>query len=485
MADAKLQLVTMHSSETLVDTLNANGAAAVSLDIDSDDFVRQLDVCVSKWFESMLIYYLAQPAPPSPYRDTQQAALWEKGHGTYHSTDAATRAALDAALINAFDPGACASRAALFGGKRKRSDTIDRALERLGLEDASLVFYIESVLVLVKQGGAKMALGGGNKPVEKWTHSGFGFWAQIVPSQGIRSQLALRQVLRGLGFDARLKGLPHVIYKPERGDALATHTDGPRLGEMIDKLEAMHADLGKWPTNYDWCTAMGLQCLVHHKGGLRDGATYSIGPMTPHKLHVCLTTLRNSPNEATKKEYLATANPGKRGPAFLKWGDRLGELNAALRAHGLGTIGLMPICPETSCDGTFAALWPVGFPHGSHANASRRVTTTAPLSIFRQVQVDGRVPDRVHALAALAATETSDAARERARDVVRGQTVPFEGGSTHVRPDAAIRWYDCRSEAGGYFAGIAPTRCDAELFQSVWDNDHTNEGSTAAGGRLI
>lgn len=350
MADAKLQLVTMHSSETLVDTLNANGAAAVSLDIDSDDFVRQLDVCVSKWFESMLIYYLAQPAPPSPYRDTQQAALWEKGHGTYHSTDAATRAALDAALINAFDPGACASRAALFGGKRKRSDTIDRALERLGLEDASLVFYIESVLVLVKQGGAKMALGGGNKPVEKWTHS---------------------------------------------------------------------------------------------------------------------------------------ADPGKHGPAFLKWGDRLGELNAALRAHGLGTIGLMPICPETSCDGTFAALWPVGFPHGSHANASRRVTTTAPLSIFRQVQVDGRVPDRVHALVALAATETSDAARERARDVVRGQTVPFEGGSTHVRPDAAIRWYDCRSEAGGYFAGIAPTRCDAELFQSVWDNDHTNEGSTAAGGRLI
>ena len=472
MTGAKPSLVAIRNMDTLVDTLNAYGAAAVPLDIDSEGFVRSLDVCVTKYFKSALGHYLAQPDPPSPYKDPQRNTDWQNGRNAYILTDDATRVALDAALMNAFDPGTDAGRAALF---KNRDRAIHAVLTELGRLDNALAFYLESVLVLVKQGGSRMALGGGNKPVEKWTRSGFGFWAQIVPSQGIQSQLALRQALKDMGFDARLKGLPHAIYKPDGGEILKTHTDGPRLDEMIYKLEEMHAreQPQRWPTNYEWCEAMGLQSLVHYKGGRgqREGATYGIGPMTPHKMYVCLTTLKNSPNEKTRAAYRAAANPEERGPAFLAWETHFEELNDALRRNGMDPIGLMPICPEDSCPGTFAALWPVGYPHGSHKNESRRVTTTAPLSIFRQDQVDGRVPGRIHAFATLADASATAEERAAALAVVAGDTEPFEGGSTHKRPDAAARWYD-RQSGAGYFADIAPTRRDAEEFQSVWEQDH-------------
>ena len=208
-----------------------------------------------------------------------------------------------------------------------------------------------------------------------------------------------------------------------------------------------------------------LQELAHSGCGDSDkeGATYGFAPMNPRTLHVCLSFMRDDPTAAAA--YERAASTARDGPAFLEWEKQLRLLNKALVSAGLEEIRRVPICPSAKC-GTFAALWPVGFPHGSHRNSGRRVTTTAPLSISKQISSDQSVPNRVFALAELAEPTGN---RELALELIESQTTPFAGGTTHARPDLVAHWYD--RDTGGPFAAIAPTHEDAARFIAAWERD--------------
>ena len=441
--------------DTLEMTLNANGVATVPLPIDAREFLTELDACVSKWFKKEVAKWFSKPNPVTNYPKEDKQLAWMNGRAEYEE-----KQGLEVLICREFDPGTAAGLEKLFVPKL-RASTI-----RTLVSSANLAYYIDEVLKVIKQGGTKMPMRGqyATSKVTHWNLLGFGFWAHIVPAQGIRSQLALQTELTELGVDAKLTNLPHLVYKPNNGEALRTHTDGPRLSEILEKLEAMKRASGSWPSNADWCREMGLQALVHYEGGdsASEGATFGFGPMTTHKLHVCISALR----EKMPELYADASSTARDGPAYLKWESHLEFFNLELAANGLGKIDIVPICPDRRC-GTFAALWPNGFPHGSYGNRGRRVTTTAPLSIFKRTNTDDRVPDRVSALAELA---NPTGFREHALQVIKSQTKPFHGGTTHARPDLVSGWYD--RERNGAFANIAPTHKDAERFKAEWFREH-------------
>lgn len=459
---------------TLETTLDANGVATVSLDVDSEAFLRDLDHCVSKWFVKEARKWFAKENPVTNYKNDEKQKSWEKGKKVFE------RGVELVDVVQVFDPGNVKGLEKLFVPEQRKA-AIELLVKTLTYieedEETPLGYYIDEILKVVKQGGTKMPMRGqhATSQVTHWSLKGFGFWAHIVPSQGIRSQLELQKKLESLGIQARISGLPHLVYKPNQGDALPTHTDGPRFGEILQTIKKLQGEKGgQWPTNTEWCREVGVQCLVHYEGGdsAKQGATYGFAPMNPQKLHVCISALRDKKKEV----YDEVASTARDGPAFLKWENHLGFFNKELAANGLSAINIVPICPEAR-SGTFAALWPVGFPHGSSRNEGRRVTTTAPLTIFKAPNADNRVPDRVKALAQLA-HPTDPHEREEALIVIESQKQPFAGGTTHARPDLVSPWYDRKTK--GPFADIAPTKEDAERFRNEWNRDRLVPTEAAA-----
>ena len=461
---------------TLEKTLDTNGVATVSLDsVDSEAFLHALDHCVSKWFVKEARKWFAKENPVTDYPDENKQNSWKKGKKVFERG-----VGLVDRVVQVFNPGTVDGLEKLFIPEERKA-AIERLVNTLTNieedEEKPLLYYIDEILKVVKQGGTKMPMRGqhATSQVTHWSLKGFGFWAHIVPSQGIRSQLELQKKLESLGIQARISGLPHLVYKPNKGDALPTHTDGPRFGEILQTIQKLKGEKGgQWPTNTEWCREVGVQCLVHYEGGdsTKQGATYGFGPMNPQKLHVCISALRDKKQDV----YNEVASTARDGPAYLKWETHLEFFNKELAANGLSAINIVPICPAARC-GTFAALWPVGFPHGSSSNAGRRVTTTAPLTIFKAPNADNHVPDRVRALAQLA-HPTDPHEREEALIVIKSQKQPFAGGTTHARPDLVSPWYD--RETNGPFADIAPTKEDAERFSNEWNRDRLVPTEAAA-----
>ena len=494
----------------LADSINEYGCAAIPLKLPGEDeFVAAVDNGTSEWFLSHMQSYFESDEVPTystktdaegrklskPVPDTQKNEEWTRGREVYKKSLAILGVHNNGNLINtsvleAVDPGTETGRYNLFDSDRRKKALLSAANTVVKLtnwydggnvdDDTKVLgFYLNEGAKYVKQGDSKMALG---SLVKAWAGSGFGKWAHIVTAQGLRAMRLLQVALEEEGIVTVASGLPHLIYKPPSGEELTTHTDQIqpeqlplRILEMRDRMN------GVWPTSMQWAKEQGMQSLVHHKGGSFDGtgATYIIGPMTPQRLCVCMQAVfaKGRVNNADElalptdhelfgKTKLFSNFKTEKGPAFMNWKNNLQFFNGALVAAGLeGNLAVIPIRANGAdgpIAGAFAALWPVGFPHGSEMNTHRRITTTAPLSLGKTIP-DPRNEKRLNALATLATNGLAPEVYAEAENVIDSEKGQFADGKTHKNPQWAANWI--RSEdaarqrvtAPGPYRHIAPT----------------------------
>lgn len=495
-----VQKLKIKQRPTLEQTLDVNGCAALRIpeaNINTPEFIANVDKGTRDWFYARLNSALSPSATVPVMKnknviDSKKILQWETGRNTWNEFQHETKMAFFARLNLATAQG----RENLFSTKKRKVAIADFAKD-LPNSDA-LAYYLDDRAKYVKQGDSRMGL---SAMYKSWSAAGFGKWAHIVPSHGIRAALALRDELEEKGISTQLSGSSHMIYKPPVGDKLPSHTDGPRPATMITLLEEFSRKNKRFPTTSEWIQDNGLQSLVHFDGGNVDGYTYSIGPMTPKKLYICLRAVQDGSIglsneelfEKTKKkksdgdedddeqEEEAAVGIDKRisfltggtGPSFMKWLENIEKFNEILAQKGEGPIGELPIRPETDKPGAFVALWPNGFPHGSAPNKHRRITTTASLSVVgpNYKERDERVPERVSALAIIASELATPEQRARARATISSQTQPFYGGKTHIHPEHAGSWFDpdkISNGTGGFYQSIAPTLADAAAFSKAW-----------------
>ena len=502
------------SSRPLEETLDTFGCAAVPLqtpEIDAQDFKNKVDAGTRAWFYARLDAALASNAEVprmltkgSP--DEVSMAAWRDGRDAWARLKADKK---DAFLVR-FDLQTQEGRDNLFIPKNRDAKVKDFANYAFDVQNTelsnALAFYLSDRVAFVKQGDSRMGL---SAMYKSWSQTGFGKWAHITPGVGLNAAMGLRTALGKAGVDTQLVGASHMIYKPPGGKELPAHTDGPRPATMITLLEAELRTNGRFPTTTEWIQSQGVQSLVHFAGGNVDGYTYAIGPMTPKRLYLCLKAVQNGTIDATDAELFSDAasdgNPGTArtrfltggtGPSFMKWKENFGKFNAVLAADGeLEPLREIPIRPSKDApgapdapSGAFAALWPIGFPHGSAPNRQRRITTTASLAVVSPTYNtrDERVPERVQALATIANPGATDLERARARARIASYTTPFYGGKTHLHPEHAGTWFDpdmLPSGTGGFYRSIAPTPNDARAFAAAWAEGDPELAPTAADWR--
>jgi len=514
------QLIEIKRYALLEDTLNFNGCASIAVpnaQVDTTRFIQKVDIATRDWFYARLNEALS-PLAPTPIMQTggkkkfvnqEKMDEWTRGRNDWNALSNQTKAQ----VLASFDLNSPEGRDNVFIPKKRKHIVNELARSALGTRDSArtsdMVEYFEDRLRYVKQGDSRMALGSMYK---SWTQKGFGKWAHITTSQGIRASLALRDELAENKLDTQLNGSSHMIYKPPFGDELSAHTDGPRPDTTITIIEEFHRKNNRFPTTIEWMQDQGVQSLVHFDGGAVDGYTYAIGPMTPTKLYHCLKAIKDYTLGATDAELFSGKvedddeddDDGKAkgsvrrfkfltggdGPTFMKWKENLDKFNAILKMNNEEPIGEMPIRPASNDqNGAFVAIWANGFPHGSAPNKKRRITTTASLAVVsRTYQArDERVLARVNALAAIAADSSSVEQRARARATIASQTLPFYGGSTHHHPENAGMWFDpdkISSGTGGFYRSIAPTLEDAAEFEEAWEEGNQKYAPAEAEWKL-
>ena len=169
------------------------------------------------------------------------------------------------------------------------------------------------------------------------------------------------------------------------------------------------------------------------------------------------------------------------GPYFANWmaPGVLSALNARLRRAGETTpLREIPIRPSGDAPmGGYVAMWPVGVPHGSSANRTRRVTITLPIGTTgRPLSQTARSVERTKALATIAASDTDLTGtfyegtpaeqRRRAEAFLARDTVPLADGATHRRPEYAaeyVRHPDAPGTTGPYYR-LAPSVAQVRAF---------------------
>jgi hypothetical protein len=493
----------------LEQTLDHNGCAAVpipSAQINTAAFVAKVDQGTSDWFYARLRDALSATAEVPVIKtkkvpDQTKMAAWQQGRDDWN----AMPDQMKAAFFAKFDLKTPTGRDNLFATKKRKAAVNEYAQSIFGTTNAvrasSLSGYLEDRIKYVKQGDSRMGL---SAMYKSWSQTGFGKWAHITTSQGLRASIALRDELQENNISTQLSGGSHMIYKPPGGKELPAHTDGPRPATTIALLEAFALkNGGRFPTTSEWMQDNGVQSLVHFDGGTVDGYTYAIGPMTPKKLYHCLKAVQDGTIGLTDEELFHIAKKksddeeeddddeegdegadgdartrfltGGAGPSFMKWKENIESFNAVLEANGELAIGELPIRPELDQPpGAFVALWPNGFPHGSAPNKMRRITTTASLAVVgpNYKARDERVLERVTALSIIASEFATDEQRVNARAKISSQTVPFYGGKTHLHPEHASVWFDpdkLANGTGGFYRSIAPTPEDAAAFAKEWE----------------
>lgn len=495
------------SLETTIDTLGCVAVPMSGAGIDTADFITKIDRGTRAWFHARFTAALRDKNVPEmkikDQPDVEKMQAWANGRDVWAALGMSEKDAFYAQVeldnpsgrANVFLPAARTAMAKTFSDRATGGDDVG---------SQALAIYLKDRIAFVKQGDTRMGMAFMYK---SWANNGFGKWAHITPAVGLRAALALRSEFDAAGFDTQLVGGAHMIYKPPGGTELPAHTDGPRPAAMIAFLEAELKANGRFPTTTEWMKTHGMQSLVHFDGGRVDGYTYAIGPMTPKRLYICLNAVKTGALGATddqlfpkraKKEKGAddTANGnatttrrtqflvGGKGPSFLNWKANFSKFNAVLAANGeTEPLREIPIRPSAGA-GAFAAVWPVGFPHGSAPNAERRITTTASLAIVSPVPLerDERVPERVRALAIVADDDSNFTERQRANNVISSQTASFAGGKTHFHPEYAAMWFDPtlrESGRGGFYQSIAPTRRDAAVFVAAWEEGDARLAPTA------
>jgi hypothetical protein len=470
--------------------------------IDAQDFKNKVDAGTRAWFYDRLDAALGPnvevPAisnKGSP--DVEKVEAWRVGQAAW----AGLREETKTAFRTTFDLQSSAGRDALFVPATRKAKIKAFADYAFDVADPArseaLAFYLADRVAFVKQGDSRMGL---STMYKSWSQTGFGKWAHITPGVGLRAAMGLRTALGDVGIDTQLVGASGMIYKPPGGKELPAHTDGPRPATMITLLEEEFRKNGRFPTTIEWMQSQGVQSLVHYEGGDVDGYTYAIGPMSPRRLYLCLKAVQDESIGATDAELFeagstADGNPGTArtrfltggtGPSFMKWKQNLAKFNAVLAANGEPEpLRVIPIRPHAGASSNaFAALWPVGFPHGSAPNEQRRITTTASLAVVAPSYKgrDERVLPRVRALATIASPTAEPEQRARARAYISSQTQPFAGGKTHLHPEHAGTWFDpdmLASGTGGWYQSIAPTSEEAEAFAAVWAEGDPDLAPTA------
>lgn len=141
----------------------------------------------------------------------------------------------------------------------------------------------------------------------------------------------------------------------------------------------------------------------------------------------------------------------------------------------------IPIRPSGDHVGTYVAMWPVGIPHGSAKNATRRVTITLPIGTKRDgVDAHSRAAKRLKAIATIAAHDDdlqgapfydgSPAHQKQAAEhFLKHDTVPLADGRTHGKPEFAAYYMRRVSDRDGFhtegaYADIAPTVPQVERY---------------------
>jgi len=506
-AGSELRTLRIKQYPMLEQTLDHNGCAVIpvpSAHINTAEFVANVDQGTRDWFYARLREALSPTAEVPVIKtkkvpDQTKMDAWQRGRDDWNALPDDTKAA----LFERLDLTTQVGRDNLFETKKRKAVVTEFAQSIFGTAAAprasSLSGYLEDRIKYVKQGDSRMGL---SAMYKSWSQTGFGKWAHITTSQGLRASLALRDELQENNIATQLSGGSHMIYKPPGGKELPAHTDGPRPATTIALLEAFaRKNGGRFPTTSEWMQDNGVQTLVHFDGGSKDGYTYAIGPMTPKKLYHCLKAVQDGTINATDEELFnitkkksddedddeddevedgATGNArtrfltGGAGPSFMKWKENIEKFNVVLEAKGELGIGELPIRPDVGTpSGAFVALWANGFPHGSAPNRARRITTTASLAVVgpNYKPRDERVLERVTALSIVASDFATAEQRANARAKISSQTVPFYGGKTHLHPEHASMWFDpdkLVDGTGGFYRSIAPTPEDAAAFAAAW-----------------
>ena len=145
----------------------------------------------------------------------------------------------------------------------------------------------KDAITFVVQGDTTFAL---SKMHQSWARSGFGKWAHMNPGFCMRLSANVRKILCELGLNCFVCGPPHLIYKPPMGAELAPHHDQFAPSDLLKRLRE-HVEEEDASTTA-WVKKHGFQCLAHIEGGIDDGFTYIIGPMTPKRLSSAWRRLR-------------------------------------------------------------------------------------------------------------------------------------------------------------------------------------------------
>lgn len=414
-------------------------------------FVESVNVGAQEWMASHLARALVEP-PRKPE--------FAQGYRIWRNTDASIRQT----ILNYFDVRTREGAIRLFDSTLRRASIPPEVRD-----------YLDDRLRYVKQGMRATAQGNSYKA---WTHTGFGIWTRIWTALGLKLLARAKTILSEQGFTTHVAGVPHIIYKPPRGDNLFAHHDQMPTLELIQNLKE-HVNSND-STVEAWVRKYNMQLLAHIYGGHDDGYTYTVGPLNCATLLFCMELIVKNPPDIAAAAWSASATykafvMDDSGPYFVDWHKLVGPtgagpLNKHLERNGFQTLRIIPIKPFSSHNQPYLAMWPVGFPHGSMKNQEPRITLTMNLSVKKD-QLSKRAIRRLKNLAIIAHEGSTDAEVAMAEEAFKNDTEPYHEGGTHKMPEMMADLqrnaaYATNGRPVGPFAAIAPTRADVEEFLS-------------------
>lgn len=441
-----------------ITSLNEWGSMAWTLEDPAESvttFIDELNAGAQEWMANHLARALVEP-PRKPE--------FAHGHRIWQNTDASIRQT----ILNYFDLRTREGAIRLFDSDLRKTSI-----------PTEVRTYLNDRLMYVKQGNKATGQGNSHK---SWTLTGFGIWTKIWTSVGLKLIVQVRNMMKELGFATHITGVPHIIYKPPRGDNLPAHHDKMPTSALLQNLREHVASADS--SVEAWVKRHGMQLLAHIRGGHDDGYTYTVGPLDCKTLLFCMELIvRNPPDiaaaawsdakNASNKHNLFTTKKKGEGPYFVDWYKLVGKeghgpLNAHLSQQGLHPLRILPIKPFTNDHRPYLAMWPFGFPHGSMSNQEPRVTLTIDLENTSE-DLAPRSIERLKNLATLAHAGSTDAEVAAAEAAFQADTRPYHDGNTHKNPEmmADLQRHASYATDGkpvGPFASIAPTRADVDDF---------------------
>lgn len=445
----------MHVEVKEITSLDVWGCMAWAIEYPQasiTSFIHELNTGAQEWMANHLKRALLEPPRKPEYAH---------GHQIWQNTDPS----IQQTILNSFDLRTRDGMIRLF----------DPTLRKTSIPEP-VRLYVNKCLEYAKQGMNVTAQGNSHKG---WTKTGFGIWTRIWTSTGINMLLKVKSMLMTKGFNTHISGVPHIIYKPPRGENLTAHHDQIPTMKLIENLRAHVASPD--PSVKAWASMHGIQLLAHIHGGYEDGYTYTVGPLDCRKLLFCMELIVKNPSDiaaaawSTSNKY-ETFTTTQSGPYFVDWLKLVGQngdgpLNTHLIKEGHERLHIVPIRPFTNDGKPYLAMWPVGFPHGSMSNKEPRVTLTMNLTL-KAVELEPRVIKRLKNLAILAHTGSSDTEVATAEADFQADTKPYHDGGTHKMPEMMAdlqrnATYARDGKRVGPFASIAPTREDVKAFRNA------------------